>query len=73
MPAPRRSWSDLSDRQRTALMAAASVQVALAVTAWIDLARRPATEVNGSKGWWAAIIGLNFVGPLSYFRWGRRA
>jgi hypothetical protein len=54
-------------------MVAASVQVAMAVTAWTDLARRPATEVNGSKGWWAAIIGVNFVGPLSYFRWGRRA
>ena len=73
MSARTRTWSDLSRQQKTALMVAASMQVSLALTAWIDLARRPATEVNGSKARWAAIIGVNFVGPLSYFRWGRRA
>jgi hypothetical protein len=67
-----RTWSDLSDRQKTALLVTMSVQVALALTAWIDLARRPTAEVNGSKARWAAIIGVNFVGPLSYFRWGHR-
>ena len=67
-----RTWADLSDRQKTALLVAMSVQVSLALTAWIDLARRPAAEVNGSKAKWAAIIGVNFVGPVSYFRWGRR-
>jgi hypothetical protein len=50
----------------------ASVQVSLAVSAWADLADRPASEVNGSKTRWAAIIAVNFVGPLSYFRWGRK-
>ena len=67
-----RAWSDLSDRQKTALLVAASVQASLALTAWIDLARRPKEQVNGSKARWAAIIGVNFVGPLSYFRWGHR-
>ena len=67
-----RTWSDLSDRQKTALLVAASVQASLALTAWIDLARRPTDQVNGSKARWAAIIGVNFVGPLSYFRWGHR-
>ena len=72
MSARTRTWADLSDRQKTALLVAMSVQVSLALTAWIDLARRPAAEVNGSKARWAAIIGVNFVGPVSYFRWGRR-
>ena len=72
MSARTRTWSDLSDQQKTALLVATSVQVSLALTAWIDLVRRPAAEVNGSKAQWAAIIGVNFAGPLSYFRWGRR-
>jgi hypothetical protein len=67
-----RTWSDLTDRQRTALLVAMSVQVSLALTAWVDLARRPAAEVKGSRARWAAIIAVNFVGPVSYFRWGRR-
>ena len=37
----------------------------------LDLARRPADRVNGSKVKWAAVIGINFVGPLRYFTKGR--
>jgi phospholipase D-like protein len=68
----RRTWSDLSERQRTAVLVATSVQLSLAATAWVDLFRRPAAQVNGSKARWAAVIGINFVGPVSYFLWGRR-
>jgi hypothetical protein len=68
----RRRWADLTDRQRTIVLTLASVQLSLAATAWADLARRPADQVNGRKAVWAAIIAVNFVGPLSYFRWGRR-
>ncbi len=49
-----------------------SVQVSLAVAAWTDLAQRPAREVNGRKRTWSAIIAINFIGPLLYFRKGRR-
>jgi hypothetical protein len=67
-----RHWSDLSDREKTAVLIAASVQISLAVTAWIDLARRPAEQVRGPKPAWAAAIAVNFVGPISYFVFGRR-
>jgi hypothetical protein len=67
-----RRWSDLTDRQQTAVLVAVSVQLSLAVTAWTDLARRPAALVTGPKAAWAAAIGINFLGPLAYFRWGRR-
>lgn len=68
---PRR-WHDLSSRQQTAVLTLASVQLSLAATAWADLATRPAAEVNGSKRRWAAIIAINVVGPMAYFRRGRR-
>jgi hypothetical protein len=68
----RRRWSDLTDRQKTSLLVAASVQLSLAATAWVDLARRPRDQVNGPKGAWAAVIAVNFVGPISYFAFGRR-
>jgi hypothetical protein len=69
---PTRRWSDLSSGQRTALLLVGSVQGALAGAAWTDLATRPASRVNGPKALWAAIIAINFVGPISYFRWGRK-
>jgi hypothetical protein len=70
MPAQR--WSDLSSRQQTGMLIAASVQLALAATAWTDLARRPAALVRGPKALWAVLIAVNFIGPLSYFVVGRR-
>ena len=67
-----RRWADLTEKQRAALVVASSVQLALAVAAWTDLARRPAWEVTGSKGRWAVVIAVNFIGPIAYFRWVRR-
>ena len=68
----RQRWSDLTPGQKTAVLLLASVQLSMAASAWADLARRPAASVNGSKAWWAGIIAVNFLGPLAYFRWGRR-
>lgn len=67
-----RHWNELSERQQTALLAAVSVQLSLAATAWADLVTRPAALVRGRKSVWAAIIGVNFVGPIAYFARGRR-
>lgn len=68
----KKSWRELTDAQQAAILTLMSVQVSLAVTAWTDLAFRPAEKVNGSKGKWAAIIAVNFLGPVLYFSRGRR-
>lgn len=65
-------WNDLSDAEKTAILVVASVQISLAATAWVDLARRPRELVRGPKPLWAGAIAVNFVGPISYFAFGRR-
>jgi hypothetical protein len=67
----RKRWSDMTPAQQTAVLVTASVQISLAATAWIDLARRPAAQVRGNKVAWALAIAVNFVGPISYFAFGR--
>lgn len=67
-----KQWSELTSGQRTAAIVMGCVQLSLAATAWADLARRPAEEVEGSKAMWAAIIAVSFVGPLAYFGRGRK-
>lgn len=67
----KKSWSELSPSQRRVVALLAAIQSLLAIAAWIDLARRPAETVHGSKKKWAAIIFVNFFGPLAYFRRGR--
>lgn len=69
---PKRTWSDLTPQQKTGSIVGGLIQLALAATAWTDLARRPATQVNGPKPLWALAIAVNFVGPISYFIWGRQ-
>lgn len=67
----KRQWSDLSPAQQAGIVVAGTVQVALAATAWWDLAHRPASQVRGPKPLWAVGIAVNWVGPLAYFTVGR--
>ena len=70
-----RRWNDLSDRSRKIILTAAAVEGALKVVALVDLWRRPADQVRGSKAAWATtIVVVNSAGvvPLVYFRRGRR-
>ena len=67
-----KKWQDLTSRQQTVALTLMSVQLSLAASAWADLATRPKDQVNGSKAKWAAIIAINFVGPVLYFTKGRR-
>lgn len=71
----RRRWQDLDARTRRLLVAGIVFEGTLKVAALVDLARRPASQVRGSKLRWAAAITLvNSVGvvPIVYFARGRR-
>lgn len=68
----RKRWNELSEAQKASTVAAAAVQIALAAAAWTDLARRPAERVRGPKAAWAVAIAVNFIGPMSYFAFGRQ-
>jgi len=65
-------WSELSPRRRRAIVVLGVAQVSLQVCALVDLRRRPAGEVRGSKRLWAAASFVNWIGPLAYFAAGRR-
>lgn len=62
-----------SPRQRAAILALAATELSLKVAAARDIARRPATQVRGPKLLWRLALLVNTLGPLGYFRWGRRA
>lgn len=67
----RRRWNDLPRWQRTTTAVLAPVELALTVAAAVDLSRRPARQIRGSKAvWWPAIF-VQPVGPALYLWWGR--
>ena len=71
----QKRWNELSFRTRGLIIVGATFEGLLKIAALIDLVRRPADEVRGSKAKWAtAIVVLNSAGalPLFYFARGRR-
>jgi hypothetical protein len=69
-----RRWSDLSPRSRKLIIAAAVAETGLKAAVLVDLRRRPAGQVRGSKRIWTAAMLVNSAGliPLTYFLVGRR-
>jgi hypothetical protein len=69
----KKKWSEMTNLQRAGVVVMGAIQISLAIAAWTDLAKRDPAKVNGPKGRWAGIIGINFVGPILYFTVGRRS
>ena len=68
-------WSELSQGQRRAILAAAAVDGVLKVAALLDMRKRPASQIRGPKWRWAssvAVVGSAGILPMSYFLFGRR-
>ncbi len=68
-------WNELSPRTRRLIIVGGTVEGVLKIAALIDLARRPSSQIRGSKaGWAAAITLINSLGavPITYFTRGRR-
>jgi hypothetical protein len=73
--AAKKKWSDLSQLTRRLIIVGAVFEGSLKTAALIDIKRRPASQIRGSKWIWAAAVVLvnSFGGaPLSYFAFGRR-
>ena len=68
----RKHWHELSGAQQAGIVVMTIVQLSLLAAALLDLRRRPAEEINGTKRMWTAAAFINFVGPISYFVWGRK-
>ena len=68
----KKRWRDLSPAQRRAIVAAGVVQNSLLVATLADLRRRPARKIRGDKRLWTAAAFVSWVGPISYFAYGRK-
>jgi hypothetical protein len=70
--AASRKWSELSSRSRKLIVGTGVVEATLLLATLIDLRRRPADQVNGSKRMWTALAFVDIIGPIAYFSLGRR-
>jgi hypothetical protein len=67
----RGRWNELSPARRVVSIVTVLIQVGLLVAALIDLRGRPAEQIRGNKRLWTLVVFINWVGPISYFLFGR--
>lgn len=72
MSQQKKKWNEFSPVQKAGTFVAGFVQVALLIAALVDIRRRPAEQIRGRKGLWAAIAFVNWIGPIGYFLFGRK-
>lgn len=68
----QKQWKDLTNAQKRGLVLLGVLQLVLLAAALIDIRRRPADAINGSKRLWTAVVFVNYIGPISYFLFGRK-
>jgi hypothetical protein len=67
-----KKWSELSTGTRVRIILFGLIQVSLMVAALVDIRKRPAEQIKGSKKMWTALAFVNWVGPIAYFVIGRK-
>ena len=67
-------WNDLSPRTRRLVIVVAVAEAGLKAAALLDMRRRPASQIRGSKRAWSLAMIVNSAGliPISYFVFGVR-
>ncbi|MDQ1596504.1 MAG: hypothetical protein QOH40_3060 [Arthrobacter pascens] len=72
MKKKKKSWKDMPPAARFGTVIVGAAQLAFLVAAQRDLSRRPAEQIRGSKKFWRLATLVNFIGPGSYFAFGRK-
>ena len=70
--AAKKRWSERSKVSRGLIVVTGVVELVLLAATLVDIKRRPADQIKGSKRMWTALAFVNIVGPISYFAFGRR-
>lgn len=68
----KKEWNDLSSTQKWGIVLGGTVQIGLILGALFDVYRRPKEQIRSKKLWWTLAAFVNFVGPISYFLFGRK-
>jgi hypothetical protein len=63
----RKNWGELTSGQKLSAAVAILIQLLLLTAAQVDITRRPAEQIKGSKKLWRAVVFINYIGPLAYF------
>jgi hypothetical protein len=72
VPEAINKFKGLSAPAQAAIVAVTAWNLWLSGSAQLDIQRRAPDEIRGRKALWRLACFTNTVGPLAYYRWGRR-
>jgi hypothetical protein len=67
-----KKWSELPTSARIGVVLMGMIQLSLMMAALMDIRKRPAEQINGSKKMWTILAFVNWIGPIAYFVKGRK-
>ena len=70
---PRKRWDEFTPSQQQGIVAAVIVTGVWQLVMLIDLWRRPAACIRGSKRAWFLASFARPFGQIAYYAWGRRS
>ena len=68
----KKSWADFSALQKIGIIVMGTIQMGLLVAGLWDVAHRKPEEVRGDRRFWAGFMFVNWIGPITYFAYGRK-
>ena len=68
----KQTWSEMTPTQRKVVVLTGAAELVVTTIAAIDLYRRDASQVRGSRRLWLLTLGVQPFGPLGYLAFGRK-
>jgi hypothetical protein len=65
-------WKEMPPARRVGAILVTLLQISLLVVALRDLRQRPPEQIRGGKRLWSFLVFINWIGPISYFLFGRQ-
>ena len=72
MPKQPKRWSDLTRGQQAAIIVGGVVTTVWQLAMLVDLRKRSAADIRGSKRVWVLASFVRPVGQIAYYAFGRR-
>ncbi|MFP4417751.1 MAG: PLDc N-terminal domain-containing protein [Chitinispirillaceae bacterium] len=69
----KEKWKDMPGWKKVFFVMMGIIQIALLAAALLDIRKRSAEDIRGSKKLWTMLSFINFIGPLLYFKCGRKS
>ncbi len=68
----KEKWTEMPEWKKACTIVIGLIQISLLIAALVDIRKRSAQDIRGDKKVWFLVSFINFIGPILYFKIGRK-